>query len=419
MDQTNQINQTSQTETTNQIEIDYSFENFDGNKLEGSKPKSKEFPGAGGQTIKYKEVPLQYNYGTPENPIIDSCFLELPIVTSYGGIVVKRETKPPKNPGDPPYIKESYSMMFTFDLQDEDCRLCLSKLDELHMGSAREMGKHKADLGMYDFDPTRPSGYKNPVYYKRDQATGERIKGKNPSMWVKLNHWKTNRTLFTDLNANPIEWDLLRDVEMKMIPLLHIEKIYVGTKPSLQVKMVSAIVTDIAPINTRTKQTRTAEKLRQKYGGLADTVASQLASLRMEKQDQLELRDEPEVATLPGDGQMHTIPTSDGGQVHSGDNLREFLGGAPYQPPVQNQSQSIQTQPPVQNQGQSIQNIQTQPQTTNQAYNQTPVQYGSNGSDGQYGQFNPAQQTIQLPTQRSQPVQFSSGGTSQPFLKIQ
>ena len=308
--------------TTENI-IDYSYKNFDGNKISGNEPTAKSFEGPSGK-VSYKEIPLQYNYGTTETPIIDSCYFELPPVTSYGGIIEKVEQKPPRNPTDPPYIKKSYSMMFKFDIQDEECRECLEKLDALYMGSARVLGEFRGKVGLHHFDPTHPQGsYKNPIYYKIDSETFQRIEGHSPSMWVKLNHWTNNETLFTDPKENRVEWELLKNVEVKFIPLLHIDKVYIGNKPSLQIKLASAIVVDIAPLNTRTRQTATINKLNERHSNLADKVASQLAQVRMEKQDMLD--------TAPVDSNQHPA-----GEMHAVNNiqndnsdLKEFLGGTP------------------------------------------------------------------------------------------
>lgn len=388
--------------TTEQTEIDYCYEKFIGNHVQAIEPKQKSFETAQGKQT-YNEIPIQYNYGSDENPIIDSCFFEFPIVSTNGGIVCKKEEKKSRNPGDPPYMKESYSMMFVFDLQDNDCVKCLSKLDELHRGVARAIFPYKTKIGLPYFDPNNPqaTGLKNPVYYKMDELTNEPVKGRNPSIWVKMNHWKNNKTLFTDLNGNPIDWSLLYDVEAKMIPLIHVEKVYSGATTSIQMKMVSAVITDIAPLNTRSRQVNTLERLKQKYSGLADTVASQLAQLRMEKQDVLDDGNfQAQNAQLPGNaGQMHQIPTggSPGGMHGNQQQLNEFLGGAPVQqsPPLQQVQQvTLPTAPPVQ-----PQQPQTQPQ-------QPPPQL---------------QQTLHMP-QGAQPVQFnpvSQAVGGQAMLQIQ
>ena len=413
--QTNPSAQFDQTEydqneqpSTSQT-VDYYYTNFQGSHIrDASDPKEKSMQNG---KINYKEIPLQYNYGTPEHPIIDACFFEFPEVSSYGGIVCKKEDpKPSAKEGDPPYIKESYAIMFTFNLQDAESVACLQKLDDMHKGTCQVLAKHKGKVGMYSFNPEHPGEiYKHPIYYKIDPVSCERVVGRNPTIWVKLNVWKNNKTLFTDVNGNPIDWTLLSDVEVKMIPLIHVEKIYIGGgKASLQLKLHSAIVTDIVPINTRSRQTTTLDRLKNKKG-LADSVSSQLAQMRMERQDAIDgghIR--PTTAKLPGvdAGTMHQISSSTGFQGTQ-ENLAAYLGGAPA---MNNPSQQfIQTQPQL--------NQSTQPQQIQLPVSvptQINIQPGINTQPPKQ-----VQQSMQAVGQ-SQSVQFvPQKQVSHPVLQIQ
>lgn len=416
--------------TIEQTEPDYTYENFIGRHVQASKPKDKTFEGEGGGG-KYKELPLLYNHGTEQAPVIDSCLMELPIVECKGGIVSKSEKKKARKEGDPPYIKESHSLMFTFDMQDNDIKACLLKMDELHSGCAHAFAKFKNDLGQFKFDPENPGqSFKPPVFYKMDVVSGEKT-GQNPTMWVKLNHWKNNKTLFTDLNGNSIDWSLLYDVDLKMIPLVHVDHIYVGSNSTtIQMKLVSAVITDIVSMNTRTKQGSTLNRLKQKYAGLADTVASQLATLRMEKQDSLDDGNfQPQNATLPGSGvgQMHQIPSGStaGGTQGNVDQLNDFLGGAPavsQSPPVQQPSQAVPSQAPIQQAVPSQQVYAQQSQAPPQAVPSQQVYTPQQAVPS-------PQQTLQIPTQVVPPVQQIQMPTqaapqqavpqTQPMLQIQ
>jgi hypothetical protein len=399
-------------------EIDYYYPNFNGFHVQGVDPKEKSFEGENGQ-VKYKEVPIQYNYGTDENPIIDQCFIELPEVTCFGGINTETKKYPPKKEGDPPYISEKHQMCLRFDLMDDECAACLLKLDELHKGSCLALAPHKGKVGLYSFNPEHPGElYKHPVYYKMDPVSCERVKGLNPTMWVKLNSWKNNKTLFTDLDGNPIEWSLLRDVEIKLIPLLHVEKIYVGGgKASLQIKMISAVVTDIVPINTRTRQTRTLDRLKKKKG-LANNVASQLAQLRMEKQDTLDGGNfQPQNARLPPNpisGSMHRIPSSGESNVQgSQDSLNNYLGAAP----AMNSSSPVHTESHT-NANTSTNATPDQRSTSTVQLNIQPSSHGQS----QEGATQPPQQLQQAVAQNTQqaPVQFHpQTQNSNPVIQIQ
>jgi hypothetical protein len=433
---TTQSSQPEQTQTQTQTqpniqtgEIDYYYTNFDGNQIDGSEPKEKSFDSQNGK-VTYKYIPLLYNYGVPNAPIIDSCYFEFPEVSCHGGIVSKKETKPALKDGDAPYLKESFSMMFTFNLLDPECVACLNKMDELHKGTARVLAKHKGKVGMYSFNPEHPGEiYKHPIYYKIDPVTCERVAGRNPSLWVKLNGYKNNKTLFTELNKSVIDWALLSEVDVKMIPLLHVEKIYIGGgKASLQIKLHSAIVTDIAPINTRSRQTVTYDRLKQRKG-LADTVASQLAQMRMDRQDNLDGGQvHPKNATLPTDsniGGMHQIPPSAKFQGTQ-ENLAAYLGGAPAMnqtPPVQSTlpHQSVPHQSPVP----QLPQVQL-PTTAGQQMFRSNTQQIQLPSTGPVPtQLNIQNGATQLPQQLQHSLSQTQGGvqfggqSGQPVLQIQ
>ena len=209
-----------------------------------------------------------------------------------------------------------------------------------------------------------------------------------------------------------------------MIPLIHVEKIHVTSSgtASLQVKLVSAVVTDICPINTRTRQTRTIDRLKKRKG-LAGTVASQLAQLRMERQDQMDPGNrQPQPARLPGSngaGSMHQIPSSgSSGLQGTQDNLNAYLGGAP----AMNQSPPVQTASaqPVSNQP----SLPSLPQAQLPAQQQVPEQQVQLpvGTQSHSGATHLAPQ-LQTMAPAAQPVQFGAGAQTvqgqQPVLQIQ
>lgn len=264
------------------------YDQFNPRNLGGSEPQPQAIKKPN-ETINYNEIKLHYNYGTAEDPVVSDLFLELPPVQATG-IRLKEEDAVGKKGA---YQKQNYSMMITFDLADNNARnenqKALEALDALHSTCCHILGSCKGKVKMHDFDPTRPGGmFKHPVYFPRDEVTGEKLKGRSPNIWTKLHTYKNNRTLFTDLDGLPVEWELLKDVDITFVPLLHFEKIYIGSKASLQVYLASAIVLKITKVGTETRQTPTLAKMKQKYGEkLVDSVSAQIAELRMERQDQL------------------------------------------------------------------------------------------------------------------------------------
>jgi hypothetical protein len=264
------------------------YDQFNTTHLGGSDPQIQSIK-KNNETINYNEIKLHYNYNTPEEPVVSDLYLELPPMQATG---IRSKTEPAMGKNGA-YNKESHSMMLTFNLADPQLRAenqkALEKIDEVHAVACQILGSCRGKVKMHDFDPTRPGGmFKNPIYWPRDEVTGEKIKGRNPSLWVKLHNYKNNRTLFTDLNRETIDWKLLSDVDITFVPLLHIEKIYIGSKATLQIYLASAVVIKIVQLGTETRQKETAERIKEKFGSnLADTVAAQLAELRMARQDQL------------------------------------------------------------------------------------------------------------------------------------
>lgn len=323
------------------------FDQFNPSNLGGSEPipMSIEKPN---ETIKYNEIKLHYNYGTPQEPVISDLFFELPVVSATG-IRMKEEEN---NGKTGPYKKTNFSMMIKLDLADPKTRneiqSALDKMDEIHSQSCKVLGACKGKVKMHDFDPQRPGGmFKNPVYWPRDEVTGEKVKGKSPNIWVKLRSYKNNKTLFTDLNGKPIDWKLLTDVDITCVPLLHFEKIYIGSKASLQVFIASAVILKVVPMGTETRQTSTIDRLKEKYGAnMAESVEAQLADLQMARQETLAASANASSEFGSQDyGTMHsTIPstvTSNGSsqsvrpQMQSQNeqvSLNDFLSGAPTMP---------------------------------------------------------------------------------------
>ena len=339
------------------------YKEFDPTKLSGADPQTKSFNNG---AISYKEIPLFYNYGTVEQVISEPFYMELPEIESTG-IIVKEEQKQGK---DGAYTKTSYSMMFKFDLSNPEHVEALAQLDRVHAAASFIIGQNKGKLKWFDYDWERPGNlFKNPVYYHKDELTGEKIAGRNPTLWAKLNHWENNKTLFTpplspgQKEPNSIDWPLLRGVDLKSFPLIHFEKNYIGSKASLQIKLPSSIVTEIHKTGTVSRQTSTFERLQQKRPGLADSVAAQLAQLQMDRQDQLEVeRSNP--------GSFHSVPDNNSNSNHdTTSDINDFLGAAPTMQPISNPV--TQLEPPPLNLNQPVQynpnlNIQQPVQATSQ-----------------------------------------------------
>jgi hypothetical protein len=228
----------------------------------------------------YNEIAIEYNYGEVDNQLRAPFLWELPEVTTTIGISEsdiggrKKFSIPISlNPGT-----------------NEEHKKCISLMDATYKTCAELIYKNRAALKLPHFMKENPegSGFKHPVYYPRDKVSLEIIPGKSPSMYLPLSIRKDSKTMFCGLDEKPISWDLLKNVQMTFIPLVHFEKIYVGGgKPSLQMKLVSGIVTSVMSKSSVVRQKSTIDRLRQSKPELFENVSKQIEDLRLTSSDSL------------------------------------------------------------------------------------------------------------------------------------
>lgn len=284
--------ETTQIETTQpEPTPTYStYIDYTNTRLSCTPSEQKTIPGTGPQAqpptppAYYYQVPLMYNFGTPENRILTDFIFEGCEMISNFGIQSKA--------GQSGRIE--HSVMCRFDMNNAEHIRFIDCLGQIHAGCAYILSQMKGAVKLYNFNAqmAEATGLKNPIYRARDEMTGEVIQGRAPSMFLKLfNRGKApmaEQTLFTALDGKPIPWTLMQGVEMKFVPLLHIKRIYVGGgKASIQMEVVSAVVTSIHARNTTTRQLGTIQRLQAARPELADTVAAQLAKLTIDRQDQM------------------------------------------------------------------------------------------------------------------------------------
>jgi hypothetical protein len=287
--------------------VDYT--EFDPTKLSGGNVDEKTIQG---KTEKYKQITLNYNYGTVEKPMVTDCYFQFAPCRTTGVL-----TKVDKEKG-----KTEYSIMNKFSVNNEEHMKCLAQFALVHKACCHILYKNRAPANMMDFEPDRPGQtFKNPIYYPTDKVTREIIQGRDPSMFFKLISYKGGRTLFsypdiTDIdpktghpNLKSLKWEELDQVDMTYIPLVKIEKIYIGVKASLQCKLVSAIVLNVVKMGSQTRQLSTVERLLSNQPNLAEVISSQVASLRMDTQDKF-LANEIPIPLAPGQVNQQSQPSN-------------------------------------------------------------------------------------------------------------
>tara|TARA_R110001599_G_scaffold345083_2_gene569158 strand:+ start:2233 stop:3222 length:990 start_codon:yes stop_codon:yes gene_type:complete len=296
-----------------------------------AEPKETSFSNKDGAPVKFNEQKLFYNYGTVEDPVIGDVLIEGSLMKSNGLKV--RDEGMQKSKAGIDYHKINYSIMLTVDLADKDIKeeskQSLKILREAYIGCVKTMIPFKGKLGMNHLDINNPeASMKNFVYYPCN-GNGDIIEGRNPSIWADLENYGTNKTIFTDMKGNTIDWKLIEKSECVLMPLFHLKTIFVGVSKKIKVSLKSAIVVKISAAGSETTQLSTLERLKAKYGsGKVDEVEAQLAELRMANQDELQQASPSFGERDHTEATMHDIAD----ETTKGESLQDFLGSAPSMP---------------------------------------------------------------------------------------
>jgi len=341
------------THTPNQPVASFvTYEEYTGGRLSCTPAETKTVPGTGptpenptaiGQS--YYQIPLMYNFGTAEHRVLNDFLLEGCEMETQFGIQSKQAQQQQQKPGQA--TRMEHSIMSKFDMNNPQHIRFLETINQIHQGCGYILGQMKGSVKLYNFNAqmAEATGFKNPVYRPRDEVTGEPVAGRAPSMFFKLfSRGKPplgEQTLFTGLDGKPISWTLMNTVEMKFIPLLSVKRIYIGGgKASLQLEMVSAIVTSIRPRNTNTRQMDTINRLNSARPELSDTVSAQLAKLTIDRQEQMLGNNSPVAPPANESGDQPTFAGIGGGNQKQlalppipSLNMQEFTASAPMRVP--------------------------------------------------------------------------------------
>jgi hypothetical protein len=290
---TETTDQTAQVETTELPPVAYeTFANFDDYCTARFCPadvKENPIPNKPGQ--KYKAIQLFYNIGTLESKVLADCCIQLPEMYTPVGIVWKPNQEA---------TKDVASMMSRFNSDNEEHNQLESTLTQFYNDVAQTLHKNKMKAGMKHFDLNNPEALLKPVIYRQvDKETGEYVEGKSPALFMNLLDKGGRKAVFTDIDDpdTPMPWKNLENVEMTYIPLLKFERVYIGTKASIQFYIESAVVTSCKPSGSSTKQTVTINRLRQTRPDLTGKVQGQMARITSSKQDSILNRQQTQTQT--------------------------------------------------------------------------------------------------------------------------
>jgi len=313
------------------------YDKFDVTNLRAGEIQEKTVSAKKGETStqKYKELPLLYCY-PPSNPqesgtVIKTLRIEFPELLTRDGITEK--------PGQNGKLDISIPVKLP---PHGVTKKLIDMISTLHQGCAHYLYAVRGLAGMYEFnkDNATATGFKNPIFYSRDKTTGEIRAGADPTFFLKLLKRgygaSEEKTLFTDLDEKPIPWHLLKGVEMTFIPLMEVDHIYLGGgKASLQLKMISAVVTSVAKRNTKTTQDETIKRLRETNPDISRMVSEQIQELK-----RLYLDNGPETpevtmeAPKPESGLTVVPPQTPSPPQQATPSMTSFMASAPIMMPA-------------------------------------------------------------------------------------
>ena len=260
------------------------YKTFNAKNITNSAPvkRTPKIGSDGKQAPDYHTIPLSYNVGTDEVPLFENFELEGCELSTPVGITSK------PNQNDPSKLEDS--ILAKFDTSNEEHAKFLEVIDQIYNKAVSIIEGVKFVVKKPKFDPNSPHAiFKHPIYIPTDEASGEVLVGRLPSMFLRIFSRGSgafkDETLFVDGYNKPIEKKILYGVEMKFIPLFHFKWIHVGTGINLQIELKSAAVTYVKKRNTESTQFATINSLAAIRPNYASDLASQLAKLTSEAQE--------------------------------------------------------------------------------------------------------------------------------------
>lgn len=265
------------------MQMQTTCKSFNGERIGFTSPKEQTIKGQSDNNnqVKNFNIAINYNYQITDNPMVSDFIMELPEITSFSGIAERKK-------GD----MTSYSILFTLPLNNPDVIEYINAENVVYESCTQACTNYKGTLKRFNWTAESVRTYlKHPIYYPRDGITGEIIKGKDPSTYLDLFKYKRgpyeSKTLFTDLDSNNVEWDLLKNAEIRMVPLVNFQRIFVGTVGIIRRVIISAVITHVQAINSQSRQTATIRRIVENRPELKNMVAAQIAKLSIDRQSTL------------------------------------------------------------------------------------------------------------------------------------
>ena len=355
----------------------------------------KNNPAAGPVQHTYYEIDIRYKYEIVENgqnkEIVDALRIEGCECFTNQGIVIK-------STGD----RRQASLLSRFDCNRDDVKnfvLAENSFWKLfYIASTDHLFKNKANIPAISKIVSKAGmegAYTNPIYFPRNDVTGEVFEGKNPSRFFDLNMAKENSltsrgTPFSiptpkgtvDDIGNPIynqivPWDILtadKNVKFSFVPVILIDKIMITSKVALRAKILSAVITEITKSNNVT-QNETLQSMQQNEK-LLQSVQYQVASLTSAIKNSLTVKsEEPPKSSVQQQNLLQ--PPSSQSNIETdkpAPNIPIYQSVPNVQSEQQQNFPSYTQQPnvPIYQPAPNVQNYQPDQQQNFQSYNQQP-----------------------------------------------
>jgi hypothetical protein len=227
------------------------FKDLDFSKIILEEPQEKPTKGGG---VSYP-IEFKYNFGTDEAPNLKRFYLEAPLMRSSG------ITENINNDGS-----LSYSMRSVVVNQDDSARF-EEILDHLFDRCIKTVLYHayngaipSLDFDKADGDAMNTKMFKKglgginsktgKLYYYPVDEMGMRKPDSCASIYIKLDTGERSngayKSHFFNLAKKPVDWNMLYDVEVEFVPVLNINRIFIGKQNSIQFRTLrSAYITDL------------------------------------------------------------------------------------------------------------------------------------------------------------------------------
>jgi hypothetical protein len=264
-------------------------------------------------------IPIKYQCGAGETQTTKSLAIDLPEVFSYQGIEEGEQNG-----------NKTYTIKVSLP-QEEETLVLTQKLLMFYAGCCSILdtckNQYKKEIKQIQhFDKTNPAAlFTNFVYIPMED--GNPVPGKSASLYLKLfyrNDPKTgvSKTTFNDLDGKEMDWSLLKDKRVKLIPRMKVQCLNISNRVTLKWFMTEAVVIKVEEKSKQSGQMSIIQRYNEKNPNAKVELQDQIAKLMSQKQVPM---------CMPVGGSVHTSGQTTGSsnvantEKDSSNDLESFL----------------------------------------------------------------------------------------------